>query len=130
MSNTKKILIVEDEATLRHALRDELKRERYIILEAENGKKGLETAKKEHPDLILTDIVMPKMNGLKMLDELRKDKWGKNANIIILTVLNEDKKVIDALEKGVYDYLVKADWKIEDIAKKVKEKLTDANDAN
>ncbi len=130
MSNSKKILIVEDEATLRHALRDELKRERYIILEAENGKKGLETAKKEHPDLILTDIVMPKMNGLKMLDELRKDKWGKNANIIILTVLNEDKKVIDALEKGVYDYLVKADWKIEDIAKKVKEKLTDANDAN
>ena len=130
MSNSNKILIVEDEATLRHALRDELKRERYIILEAENGKKGLETAKKEHPDLILTDIVMPKMNGLKMLDELRKDKWGKNANIIILTVLNEDKKVIDALEKGVYDYLVKADWKIEDIAKKVKEKLTDANDAN
>jgi DNA-binding response OmpR family regulator len=123
MSNQKKILIVEDEATLRHALRDELKREKFIVLEAVNGENGLALAKEEHPDLILTDIVMPKMDGLTMLEELRKDKWGKQAKIIILTVLNEDKKVIDALDKGVYDYLIKADWKMEEVIKKIKAKL-------
>ncbi len=120
---SKKILIVEDEKSLREPLSKALKKEGFEVFEAENGEEGLDVAKKEHPNLILTDIVMPKMDGLSMLKELRKDRWGKNVHAIILTVLNEDKKVIDALQEGVYDYLIKSDWEVDNVVNKVKEKL-------
>lgn len=123
MPSEKKILIVEDEISLRMPLSSLLKSEGFEIFEAENGSSGLETALKEHPDLILLDVFMPKMGGLEMLAELRKDEWGKNALVMLLTNSANTENVASALEGNVTDYLVKAEWDLKDIVKKVKQKL-------
>lgn len=117
-----KILIVEDEQDMLEALVDKLTSEGFKIIEAKNGEDGLEKALKEQPDLILLDIVMPKMDGMTMMKKLREDKWGRKVPIILLTNLS----VTDDIIKGVVEdepsyYLVKSDWKIEDVVKKVKE---------
>ncbi len=109
---------------MRNALHDKLAREGFAVLEAKDGQEGLNCALADHPDLILLDIVMPVMDGMTMLNKLRRDDtWGKDAQVILLTNLNEAGKVADALVRDVHDYIVKADWTLEDIVKKVKEKL-------
>src|SRR3989344_1728070 len=90
----KKILIVEDELAYLELLKSQLTQKGYSVIEAENGKKGLETAKKEKPDLILLDIRMPVMDGITMLDLLRKDEYGKSAKVIILTNLEPDNEIV------------------------------------
>ncbi len=120
---SKKILIVEDEQDMRQALVDELTREGFQTLEARNGKEGLESALKEHPDLILLDIVMPVMDGMTMMKKLRESENGKDIPVIMLTNLSDVEKVSNALEFGVYDYLVKSNWKIEDVTDRVRKKL-------
>lgn len=124
----KTILIVEDEKPLVSALNAKLSHEGFSILEATDGEAGLSMALEKHPDLILLDIVMPKMDGLTMLNELRKDDWGKNVPVIVLTNLSIDESVGANMRNNVFDYLIKTDWKIEDVVKKVKEKL-DLHDA-
>jgi DNA-binding response OmpR family regulator len=119
----KKILIVEDEASLRKALRDKLTREGFVTLEAKNGEEGLAVALRDHPDLILLDIIMPVVDGLTMLKSLREDTWGKNAKVIILTNLSSNEKVAEAIMQGSRNYLVKSDWKIADVVKMVKNEL-------
>src|SRR3990167_6145262 len=123
MGDKKTILIVEDEISLLNALRDKLTREGFSTLEAKNGEEGLEVALREHPDLILLDIVMPKMDGMTMLRKLREDLWGKSAKVIILTNLSDKEKMAEALEQKLHKYLVKSDWKIEDVVAKVREQL-------
>jgi len=118
-----KILIVEDDQSLVKVLVKKLTQEGFEVSTAANGKIGLATAIKNKPDLILLDIVMPVMDGLTMLQELRKDRWGKLARVILLTNLSDSEKVSEALQHGIYVYLVKADWKLEDVVKKVKETL-------
>ena len=119
----KKVLVVEDDKVLLNLVRDELAAEGFEVLGAVNGKEGLDLALKIHPDLILVDIMMPVMDGMAMTTELRKDAWGKNVDLIVLTNLSSDKNVADFLEKGAYDYLVKSNWTIEDVVKRIKEKL-------
>ncbi len=123
MINNKKILVVEDEVSLRNALRDKLTLEGYSVVTATDGEEGLEVALRDHPDLILLDIVMPKMDGMTILTRLRQDSWGQKALVIMLTNLNDAEKVSDALVRGSYDYLVKSDWKMEDIVAKVRQRL-------
>lgn len=118
-----KILVVEDDKVLLNLIRDELTAQRYEVLGAANGKEGLDLALKIHPDLILVDIMMPVMTGMEMVTTLRGDAWGKTAKIIVLTNLSSDKSVADFLEKGAYNYLLKADWSIDAVVKLVKEKL-------
>lgn len=124
MSDTKKkILIVDDEESIVEALSSHLKKEGFDISVAVNGKEGLEKALSEHPDLILLDIMMPVMNGIEMFKELRKDEWGKTVNIILLTILDDLQKMHEAIEHDISDYLMKPDWKMEDVSKRIKEKL-------
>ena len=122
-SKNKTILVVEDELSTLGALVEIFTIEGFNVLKAKNGKEGLEVALKKHPDLILLDIIMPKMDGMAMLKELRKDNWGREAKVIILTNLSAVERTAEALDNKVYDYFVKANWKITDLLKKVKEKL-------
>lgn len=122
---SKKILIVEDERTLLKALDIKLSKDGYQVQKAVNGKQGLEMFRKEHPDLILLDIIMPEMDGLIMLKKLRKDKKGKNVPVIVITNLSDDEKESELAKNGVSDYLIKSDCAIEYIAQKVKDKLGD-----
>ncbi len=123
LENDKKILIVEDETPLRNALRDKLIHEGYVVLEAKNGEEGLESALRDHPDLILLDIVMPRMDGMTVLGKLRQDAWGADVKVIILTNLSEVVKVSEVMARGSFSYLVKSDWKLEEVVIKVKEVL-------
>lgn len=119
----KKILIVEDDRVLLNLMHDQFVAEGFEVLVALDGKEGLDLALKTHPDLILVDILMPVMNGMDMTEKLREDEWGKNVKVIVLTNLNSEEKVAKFLEKGAYDYLIKSDWPLDEVVKKVKEKL-------
>ena len=123
MQENKKVLIVEDEKSLRKVLVKKLIKEKFDILEAKDGLDGLDKAIEHHPDLILLDIIMPVMDGITMLKKLRSDKWGKEVPVIILTNLVDAGKTQESLEQGVYDFLVKSDWKIDDVIKKVNNRL-------
>lgn len=122
---TKKILIIEDEDAMLDALAESFKREGVAeLFTARNGEDGLALARKEHPDLLLVDILMPKMDGLTMLKELRKDEWGENAKAIILTNFDTTDQMLKdvALAEPSY-YLLKSNWRIEDVILKAKEVL-------
>lgn len=119
----KTILIVDDEPDLRDALADMLGAEGYNVLVAKDGKEGLGTALAQKPDLILLDVMMPNMDGFGVLDELRKDEWGKNAKVIFLTVLNDAQSISRAMEGEGYTYLVKTEWDLAGIVKAVEERL-------
>jgi DNA-binding response OmpR family regulator len=121
MSNTNNtVLIVEDEIGLRQLLKMKLESDGFRTIDAENGKVGLETALSRHPNVILLDIIMPVMDGISMLKELRKDDWGKDAAVIILSNLSEAEKISEGAEKDVYDYLVKSDWEPDAVVNLIK----------
>ena len=120
----KKILVVEDERELLEVIASQLKENHFDVVEAVDGVEGLTAAKREHPDLILLDIVMPKMDGLAMLEKLRQDSWGKNVKVILLTNLGDSEKVAQAVKLGTFDYLVKADWNINEVVKLVNDRLS------
>jgi DNA-binding response OmpR family regulator len=120
----KKILVIEDEESLLKVLIEKFTIEKFEVFSARDGIDGLTTALKERPDLILLDIIMPKMDGLTMLKELRKDESGKKIKVIMLTNLSGEENIADAIRSGSFDYLIKSDWKIEDLVKRVKEVLS------
>ncbi len=123
MPQQKKILIVEDDAINLKALSDKFKREGFIVLEAGDGELGLKTALENRPDIILLDLMLPKMDGLTMFKKLREDKRGKDIPAVVLTILSDAEKVAEALQNGIYSYLIKPDLQLADVVKKVKEKL-------
>ena len=123
MNNNKKVLVVEDEATLQKALNDVLTQEGYNVLSALDGVSGLDLALKEEPDLILLDIILPKMDGFEVLKKLKEK--DSQIPIIILTNLSDINDIQKALDLGATTYLVKADFHLSDVLKKVKEIISE-----
>lgn len=121
--DTQKILVVEDDRALRTILADRLRTENYEVFEAADGEEGLEMAKNQKPDLVMLDIIMPKVDGMEMLRQLRQDPWGKEANVMMLTNLSTEDQKNTANELGAQDYLVKADLDIEGIVSNVKNRI-------
>jgi len=120
---SKKILIIEDDRLLQNILTTEFGRYGFQTFAASDGAEGLDFALIENPDLILLDIIMPKMDGLTMLKKLREDEKGKLIPVIILTNLSDAEAIDRSLKSGSYDFLTKANWELGDIVQKVKEKL-------
>lgn len=119
MNKTHTVLIIEDEEPMRHVLADTLGQEGLRVLEASDGKKGLSSALLNHPDLILLDIIMPQMSGMTVLKELRKDSWGQDVPVLILTNLNDIPSVINALEFDIADQeMIKNENVTPDMARK------------
>jgi DNA-binding response OmpR family regulator len=128
MTNKKQtLLLVEDEKDLRDILSLKFTMEGFNVLEAENGKIGLEIALNKHPDLILLDIIMPVLSGTLMLKELQKDQWGKNVPVIFLSNLSESEHIEQNLEKNVRGYFVKSDWEPDNLAILIKKILKNNN---
>ena len=117
------ILVVEDDVSVLNALVDALTREGFTALRAKDGEEGLRAATENHPDLILLDILMPKMDGITMLKKLREDTWGKSVHIMILTNASDNEKIDEAMQNEAFEYFLKANIKIEDVVAKVKAKL-------
>ncbi len=118
----KKILFIEDESGLQRALSEFLTQEGYTILSALDGDEGLRIAKREMPDLILLDLILPRRDGFEVLTELKKDET-KSIPIIILSNLEENADVQRALELGATMYLIKTNYKLQEITQKIKEIL-------
>lgn len=118
-----KIVIAEDEAPLLRGLKDRFTQEGFLVFPAENGAEALKLALANHPDMILLDIVMPVMDGMTTLKKIREDAWGKTAKVIFLTNLSDSEKVSDAVAHGVYDFLIKVDWSLDDIVKRVADQI-------
>ena len=121
--NNKKILVVEDEATLQKALNDVLVGEGFDVVSALDGEKGFQLAKEEKPDIILLDIILPKMDGFEVLTNLKATEETKEIPVIILTNLSDLENIQKALDLGANTYLVKADFHLDDVLKKVKTTL-------
>jgi len=117
------ILVVEDEKLLSQALEYKLKIADYRVLIAKNGVEGLKLAMKHKPDLILLDLIMPKMNGVDMLNQLRQDTWGKTVPVLIFTNDINPESMSSTLKDNALDYLIKSDWDLENILQKIKSKL-------
>jgi len=122
-NNNKKILVVEDEATLQKALTETLVQNGYNVLNALDGLRGLEIAREEKPDLILLDIILPKMDGFEVLKKLKEDENVSEIPIIILTNLSDASDIQKTLDLGATTYLVKADFHLKDVLKKIEETL-------
>lgn len=116
----KKILIVEDDSMLRESLQDFLSKEEFEVVAASDGEQGLEMTKTEVPDLILLDIILPKKNGYEVIKEIKADEAVKNIPIILLTNLGSLNDIEKALALGATTYLVKGDYKLEEIADKIR----------
>ncbi|MCU0653290.1 MAG: response regulator [Candidatus Pacebacteria bacterium] len=123
MSEKKRILIVDDEAVLVDLMRTKLTQHGFDIVVAHDGEEGLQKALEARPDLILMDIVMPRMDGITVVKKLRQDPWGKTVPVIILTNLNTAETVENSIASGVYDYLVKIDYTLDDLVGIISKRL-------
>ncbi|MES2971181.1 MAG: response regulator [Patescibacteria group bacterium] len=118
-----KILIVEDEEALSDVLVERFQNEGFNVIKAQDGEQALTMALAEQPDLILLDIVMPKMSGLEMLEKLRADERGKEIMVMMLTNLSDNESVQKAVASNAVHILVKSDWDISSIVQDVRDKL-------
>lgn len=116
--------MIEDEVAIGLALGNALEDAGYAVSRAADGEDGLASALRDHPDLILLDIKLPKMNGMDVLKKLRADSWGKNARVIILTNVSDLGTLQTAMAEGTFFYIVKSDTSVKDILRNVHEQLS------
>ncbi|PIZ55769.1 response regulator [bacterium (Candidatus Torokbacteria) CG_4_10_14_0_2_um_filter_35_8] len=118
-----KILVVEDDVFLTKVYQDKFSREGFLTIVASDGAVAFNKAKKEKPDLIILDLLLPKKTGLDVLKELKEDKELKKIPVLILSNLGRGQDIEKGKELGADDYLVKADMTISGIVGKVKKLL-------
>jgi len=119
----KTILFIEDESALQKTFGEVLGKEGCEMLSALDGEIGLKLAKEKKPDLILLDLVLPKIHGFDVLKKLKEDNETKDIPVIVLTNLEDIKDVGKALELGATTYLVKAQYSLEEVVEKIKKAL-------
>lgn len=113
-----KVLIIEDNETLNEAYKLILEKDGHEVSTAFNGEEGLEKLKEVSPDLILLDMLMPKMDGLEFLRHFNPGSYP-NTTVIILSNLNEDEQVEEARKLGAHRYILKANTSPRELAVKV-----------
>lgn len=114
-----KILLVDDDNALRQLYVVELGTRHYTTVEAADGEQGLISAKTEHPDLILLDIMMPKLDGVAMLTQLKQDPDTAKIPVVMLTNFGQENLVQQAFSSGATDYLLKYKVTPAEMAEKV-----------
>jgi two-component system alkaline phosphatase synthesis response regulator PhoP len=120
MTTTHKVLLVEDDPMIVRMYERKLTHEGYELALAYNGEEGLEALKKSRPDIVLLDVMMPKMNGLEMLKIVKNDPQYANVPIIILTNLSDHPEDVEKCkELGATDYWVKANIRLDELAERI-----------
>ncbi len=117
------ILVVEDDELLLGSVVQVLQDAGYNVLQARDGKSGLEIALKNRPALILTDNMMPVMTGVEMVEQLRQDEWGKKEPVILMTSVYSGETLNDSLQAGVTDFVVKSDFSVDKVVALVQGRL-------
>lgn len=123
MSDMKKVLLVEDDDNLANVYSVRLEAEGFNVARVANGEDALAKALEYKPDLILLDIMMPKVSGFDVLDILRNTPDTASTKIIMLTALGQDTDKAKAMQMGVNDYLVKSQVVVADVVDRIKEHL-------
>jgi DNA-binding response OmpR family regulator len=119
----KTILFIEDESVLQKTFGEVLRKEGHKVVNALDGEAGLRLAKSEIPDLILLDLILPKMHGFEVLKELKSDKKTKDIPVMILTNLEGMEEVDKAVELGATTFLIKTHYSLSELLEKVKKIL-------
>jgi DNA-binding response OmpR family regulator len=115
-----KILLVEDDPFLLSMYATKFELEGFEVISTDNGEKGLSLAREDKPDVILLDILIPKMNGFEVLQGLKDDEQTRNIPVILLTNLNQKDEIERGLELGAVDYLIKAHFMPSEVVAKIK----------
>ena len=123
MDTKKKILLVEDDAALASVYQTRLEMEGFEISHVANGEDALATALAFRPDLVVLDVMMPKINGFDVLDILRNTPETAQLSVIMLTALSQAKDKERAAQLGADDYLVKSQVVIGDVVARIKHHL-------
>lgn len=115
-----KILLIEDDSLIVKIYTTRLKADGYEIVSAEDGEKGLEVAQQEKPDLILLDVMMPKVDGFTVIQTLRADEQFKNTPIIMYSNLAQEAESKRAIEVGATEFITKANISPTELVNKIK----------
>ncbi len=118
-----RVLIVEDDRFLRRAHEVGLRQGGFTVLTAADGEEGLRVARTEHPDVVLLDLVMPKLQGFEVLRLLKADPVTAAIRVVILSSLSGERDVQAALEHGAVSYLLKTNLSVQALVGKVQEAL-------
>ncbi len=122
-AHPKKILLVEDDDALANVYVTRLQVEGFDVRRVTNGEDALASALEYHPDLVLLDVMMPKVSGLEVLDILRNTPQTTNVKVIMLTALSQEADRKQAESLGADDYLVKSQVVIADVVDRIKQLL-------
>ena len=119
----KKILVVEDDPMISSMYKTKFEVDGFEVFIADNGATGLELAKKEKPDIVMLDIILPQLDGFSVLEQIKQDKNTKDIPVIMLTNLSTDEDREKGAKMGALDYLVKASLTPGQISEKIRQIL-------
>ena len=119
----KKILIVEDEELIGNLLQRKLRQEGYYASVAKDGEAALKQIREERPDIVLLDIVLPRLNGFEVLSELKKDEALRQIPVIVISNSGQPAEIEKAKELGVRDWLVKTEFDPREVLEKVQRQI-------
>ncbi|HCM36619.1 MAG: hypothetical protein A3J30_01805 [Candidatus Wildermuthbacteria bacterium RIFCSPLOWO2_02_FULL_47_9c] len=119
----KKVLVVEDEQLIADLLQKKLIKEGYYAFAAGDGEAALQQIREERPDIVLLDIVLPRMNGFEVLAELRKDEELRKIPVIIISNSGQPAEIEKAREAGVRDWLIKTEFDPQEVLEKVRRQV-------
>ena len=108
---------------MQRALKNKLEHAGYTVLAANDGEGAIEALRSSKPDLVLLDLIMPKLDGISVLRQMKSDDALRLVPVVILTNLSSGDKVAEAMQLGTFDFLVKANYSLDDVLKKVNERL-------
>ncbi|MBI1999402.1 MAG: response regulator [Parcubacteria group bacterium] len=120
---THTVALIEDDEILAKTLSEALREAGFTVFNAYDGEEGVRVVERELPNLVLLDIRMPKLDGYAVAKRLKQNSATKNIPVIILTVLEGEEAIARALDVGVFEYLAKSEWTIENIVTLVRKKL-------
>jgi len=118
-----KILVIEDEPAIQKAIAEALRGEGFEIETSFDAEEGLNITKMFRPDLILLDLLLPGKNGFEFMNDLKKEPDIANTPIVILSNLGDEEEIKQGMSLGAKDYLIKADYDLQDVVKIVKKYL-------
>lgn len=122
-NKNKKVLIIEDDSYILDMYKIKLKASGFEVITANDGMEGLEILKKERPDIILLDVIMPKMDGFSVLKEIKNRPELSEIPVVLLTNLGQRENIEKGFELGATSYIIKAHFTPTEIVKKIKDVL-------